>query len=116
MSLKIHQAAITRQPESETSRIAVCVKPMHSRIFNSASARLIEHIELYKILGARKSFYYVQSASDHAMKILKHYQSQDQAEIVDWRGLERVDVRTHGLMAALNDCIMRYVFCIQYFC
>jgi hypothetical protein len=107
-TLEINTRIVRPRTKDNSSSIAVCVKPMHSNVFSSRSARLIEHIEMYRILGVSKAFYYVHSASDHAMNILNHYQqTRGQVEILDWRGLEGVNVRTHGLMAALNDCIMR---------
>ena len=64
--------SINQQSVSKPS-IGICVKAFRYGAYD-ISVRLIEWLEMVRILGAGKVYFYVFGAMDNLRKLLKHYQ------------------------------------------
>lgn len=94
-----------------TRGIAVCTGPMHKN-YNQA-LRLVEYVEMYKMLGAEKFYFYNMSSTSNISQILEYYEERGVAETMDWKleGYEwEVNMRYYGIFAALNECLYRATF------
>lgn len=108
--------AITYPREYESSEneyvtsIAVCPGPIQGNFQNAL--RITEYVEMNRILGASKFYFYNMSMSDEVKSLLKFYESQGLAEIVSWNidDVLKIDesiIHYYGIMATLNDCFYR---------
>jgi hypothetical protein len=91
-------------------QLAIC-GPILKRNFNN-SLRLVEFIEFYRILGATKFYFYIESIADEAAKVLKYYEDNEIAEIFRWdtRIVSEKDIYNYGFTAAINECNYRAGF------
>ena len=62
------------------SSLAVCIKPLSARFGDSL--RLVEFIELYKILGATHFVFYVFDVGNDVHKVLREYQKRREATLM----------------------------------
>jgi hypothetical protein len=62
-------------------RFAVCVKTVDYH-HKDVSPRLIEWIELARLLGANKIFFYILRAHENMTKVLEHYRQEGLVEVV----------------------------------
>ncbi|MCL4135725.1 UNVERIFIED_CONTAM: hypothetical protein GTU68_040841 [Idotea baltica] len=88
---------------------SVCVKPFHYN-FNRA-VWLVEFIELHRILGVEKFFFYNHTVGADLEKVLQYYIKENIVDIQQWTlpVVTQKEIRTEGLFAALNDCNLRNV-------
>ncbi|KAF0311571.1 Glycosyltransferase family 92 protein F13G3.3 [Amphibalanus amphitrite] len=97
-----------REPVEAPSRsIGVCVKPLHFRY--DAVAQLVEFIELQKLLGVDRFMFYNSSVGPRVDCALRWYGARGGVTVLPWRLDLRSqrDIRTEGMFAALNDCLLR---------
>lgn len=95
------------------SSIALCPGPAHSNFKDAL--RIVEFVELYKILGVEKFYFYNMSISNDVNKLFEHYRSTDTAEILRWdidhvMKMDEEIIHYFGIMATLNDCFYRASF------
>lgn len=86
-------------------------------IVNHQVLRLIEFIELHKILGATHVTLYNDSMSKTVGCALKYYEDRGEVTLLPWHHLDMVsqkEIRTEGLFAALNDCLYRSMYKYEY--
>ncbi|KAI5098429.1 hypothetical protein C0J45_12156, partial [Silurus meridionalis] len=102
----------------------VCISTM----FNYENVlELVQAMEMFKILGVQKVVIYKTSCSNDAQKVLDHYASQNFVEIIPWtigsyinvsRGWQKSvspgELHYFGQIAALNDCVYRYMYQSHY--
>lgn len=100
---------------TQTPSFTVCPAPVYN--FTDAY-KMIEWIELNKILGAEKITLYNVSTSGNMDRIFDHYSKRGIAEVVRWQVPVEVDtlsklsqneaeIHYYGQVAALYDCLYR---------
>ena len=95
--------------KAKNKNIGVCVKPLWSNY--NKPVELIEFIELNKLLGVSKFFFYNESISDEVSCVLRHYMDKEHlVSILPWNLPSKLEVEyipNRGVMSSLNDCIYR---------
>src|SRR5699024_4051091 len=72
----VHRPNIGRSTRQSTRRsIGVCVKAFRFATFD-LSTRLVEWLELIRLLGADNVYFHVYSVNDNMRKVLEHYQME----------------------------------------
>lgn len=69
-------------PLKQRDDLAVCVGPAHNNFDNPL--RVVEFVEMYKLLGATKFFFYNCSVSEDVDKVFQFYQELGVAQIMNW--------------------------------
>lgn len=95
---------------SDETTIAVCPGPIQGKFENAL--RIAEYVEINKLLGASKFYFYNMSMSKGVENLAKFYVSQGLAEIVTWNiddvlEMDESVIHYYGIMATLNDCFYR---------
>ncbi|XP_055610556.1 uncharacterized protein LOC129757376 [Uranotaenia lowii] len=89
--------------------LAVCVGPAHHNYSNAA--RIVEFVELWRLLGAERFYFYNKSITPDVARVMSYYQNfRGIAQVQEWNleGYEfEKEVRYEGIFAALNDCLYR---------
>lgn len=88
--------------------LAVCIGPLQKNY--SEVLRLVEFIEMYRILGATKFYFYLQNATNEVIDTLEHYRQLKLVEVLEWNfhGYEfEKEVRYEGIIAEFNECAFR---------
>lgn len=106
-------------------KFVVCISPMFDNY--DKIIQFIQHIEMYKILGAQKIVIYLTSYSPRMKKILYYYNKKGLLELVQWPVASYLspshgwkfpdhpgDLHYFGQIVALNDCIYRNKYKTQY--
>ncbi|CAL1547675.1 unnamed protein product [Lymnaea stagnalis] len=86
---------------------AICVSPLFGNI---SAFRLVEFIELSRILGAEHFYFYNHSLPDVVSDVLRVYADTGLVTVLPWRLPDVVaprDVWYHGQLLANNDCLYR---------
>lgn len=63
--------------------LVICADPLHDSYNNTL--RIVEFIELYKLLGATKFYIYNDTISSDVDKVLRYYQKLGYLEVLDWK-------------------------------
>lgn len=94
----------------EKNEIGICVKPIYSN-YPRRTVDMLEFIELSKILGVSHFTFYNSRATNETLCALKPYLAEGIVELLDWdfNFESKVEIRTEGIFAALNDCLYRNV-------
>ncbi|KAJ6219222.1 hypothetical protein RDWZM_005034 [Blomia tropicalis] len=108
--------------------IGICVQAFRFSTYD-VSVRLVEWLEMVKILGADQVYFYVYGATENMMKVLRHYKKEG---FVNWRQLtlpgEQVNVPSlynyyynklredfwPQELIELNDCLYRNIYRHKY--
>uniref|UniRef100_A0A8C4SHV7 Uncharacterized LOC114656996 n=1 Tax=Erpetoichthys calabaricus TaxID=27687 RepID=A0A8C4SHV7_ERPCA len=124
VTLTIHNTKDSRPPEPQWD-FTVCTSTM----FNSFSnvLQLIQSLEMYQLLGARKVVIYKTSCSDQVQEVLDYYVKEGFVQVLEWTvnlylnpstswsfKLHKADLHYHGQIVALNDCLYRYMYSSRY--
>lgn len=64
-----------REAQFAKSSIGVCVQALRFGSYD-VSVRMVEWLEMVRLLGADKVYFYVYGANDNIWKVLKHYQTE----------------------------------------
>jgi hypothetical protein len=96
--------------KSEQKLLAVCPGPAQNN-FNNA-LRIAEFVEMYKLLGAEKIYFYNMSITENVDKMFVTYESEEIANIQQWNIADVLEmsesiIHYYGIMATLNDCFYR---------
>ncbi|KAK2848327.1 hypothetical protein Q7C36_010009 [Tachysurus vachellii] len=88
---------------------------------------LVQAMEMFKILGVQKVAIYKTNCSNVIQKVLDYYISQDFVELIPWSVSSYINVSRgwrkwkslgelhyFGQIAALNDCLYRYMYKSHY--
>ena len=98
-----------QQRQQNNDKLAVCIKPLH--YYYNKTINLIEFIELNRILGVRRFYFFNHTVSTEVDQILRLYQQYEPEllKILQWKLPIRsqLEIRTEGIFAALNDCLYR---------
>lgn len=62
--------------------IAICRGPLQKNYSNAL--RLVEHIEIYRLLGVKKQYFYNASVNEDVNKVLEHYKEKDDVEVFNF--------------------------------
>lgn len=95
---------------TNNTSIALCPGPAHSNFSNAL--RIAEFVEIYKVLGVNKFYFYNMSISPDVSRLFDYYRNEKTAEILNW-DIDRVlsmnegTIHYYGIMATLNDCFYR---------
>ena len=88
-------------------KFTVCYAPLRFNV--SFGQRLVNSIELNRILGADYFVFYNLSLNHISNKVLNYYSKQGLAEVIPWNiNLNKTDIYYYGQMAAINDCMLRH--------
>lgn len=84
----------------------MCVSPIQD---NYADAlRLVEFVEMYRILGANHFFFYRVEASNEVTEVLNYYSNIGLANTLEWNTSSyRKNIHYVGIVAQFNECIFR---------
>lgn len=107
--------------------IAICGGPLQRKFSNAL--RLVEHIEIYRLLGVTKQYFYNASVTKDVNKVLKYYEGSEDIEILNFHiengkmcqkltillskyfiqidYISEKEIRYYGMFNALTDCIYR---------
>ncbi|KAI4897389.1 hypothetical protein NFI96_009081, partial [Prochilodus magdalenae] len=107
-----------------------CVLCCDGREFSVAASNvlgLVQAMEMFKILGVQKVAIYKTSCDPAIQKILDYYVGQGFVDIIPWnvtsyikvsrswqKSLSPGELHYFGQIAALNDCVYRYMYESQY--
>ncbi|XP_046350056.2 beta-1,4-galactosyltransferase galt-1-like [Haliotis rufescens] len=87
----------------QMGRFAVCIPPL----FGSVNPlRLVEFIELSRLLGSNHFTFYTHFVSEDVMQVLKHYERQGVVTVMPWY-LPVKNIWYKGQSAAVGDCLLR---------
>ena len=89
-----------------TKKFTVCVAPLHGRM--ERKYRLVEWIEMNRILGVEFFVFYNYFITNDDLKILSYYTKQGLAEVLPWTLLMKHNIHYYAQLAAINDCIFRH--------
>lgn len=62
--------------------IAVCGTPLHNNY--KSSLRIVEFVEIHKMLGSTKFYIYNDSSTENVGKVLNFYKTKGILEVLDW--------------------------------
>jgi len=68
--------------KSDDISLAVCVPPAHNNY--SQALRIVEFVEIYKILGVQKFYFYDKSITSAVHDVMEYYRIRNVAEILKW--------------------------------
>lgn len=104
-----HYSNRTLNSTTTHQSFGVCIPP----IFGDLSlTRLIQFIELTRILGANQITIYNYNVSNNLEKILKHYTEKGYVELVDWklpRDVTMNQIWYNGQLLTVQDCLHRNI-------
>ncbi|KAG7333008.1 hypothetical protein KOW79_003143 [Hemibagrus wyckioides] len=102
----------------------VCISAMYDYV---DVLMLVQAMEMFKILGVQRVAIYKTSCHPVTQKVLDYYVSQNFVEIIPWRISSYINVSRgwkksvspgelhyFGQIAALNDCVYRYMYQSHY--
>ncbi|XP_071085506.1 beta-1,4-galactosyltransferase galt-1-like [Haliotis cracherodii] len=93
--------------DSQRELFGVCVPPIFGNIPLNI---LIQYIELTKILGGSKLFFYKYNVSKNVEKLLKYYTAKGDIHVLNWNlppGINRLNIWYNGQLMAIQDCLYR---------
>ena len=90
----------------------VCLTTLHSNF--SDAKRLVEFIEMHRILGAQRIVVYNENVSGEIHRYLEMYKSSKFVDVYQWKVPSDVDIHYHGQIAMVNDCLYRYMYISKY--
>ncbi|XP_046552559.1 beta-1,4-galactosyltransferase galt-1-like [Haliotis rubra] len=93
--------------DSQLSFFRVCVPPIFGNIPLNI---LIQYIELTKILGGSKLFFYKYNVSKSVEKLLKYYTAKGDIHVLNWNlppGVNVFNIWYNGQLLAIQDCLYR---------
>lgn len=86
--------------------LSVCVSP--TRLNSSDVLRLVEFVEMYRLLGATHFYIYSISSVGEIARVLSFYRDKGLADILHWNVNDYMDdLSAAGEVAQINDCIYR---------
>ena len=98
---------VVSSAKSVRRKFTVCISPL----FGSIGDKLIEWIEMNRILGAEFFVFYKSSKPEKYEDILTYYSKRDLVEVNLWNNpLDETLVHYNGQISAINDCILRHRF------
>ncbi|XP_059161019.1 beta-1,4-galactosyltransferase galt-1-like isoform X2 [Physella acuta] len=100
-------------PKQRERNFTVCYPALYG--YNNIS-RIIQAIEINRVLGAQHFFIYNYSISREMDAVLRHYQGEGVLTVLQWP-LPLSDVKGiwyYGEVVAINDCVYRNKFVSQY--
>lgn len=103
-------------PQKNRYEFGVCVPPLYGSVM---VVRLVEFIELNRILGANKFHFYVyrnQSSTQNFVKVLNYYRSQGIVTYDEWNLPDTIgsDIWYYGQSVSINDCHFRHIGQVDY--
>ena len=99
------------RPLDKIPSFGVCVE---TPIYRYELVRVLENIELHRLLGATKIVIYNQTRKKDIHVQLKWYIKKGIVEVIDWNLAGVVSMWYHGQQASMNDCIYRLMSMVQY--
>lgn len=86
--------------------ISVCVGPLQQNYSNVL--RIVEFVEMYRIMGASHFYFYNMESSQDVQRALNFYRDKGLADILDWNLKDHInDLHYSGIVAQYNDCVYR---------
>ena len=95
------------QPQQTRHRFSLCIPPLTGNIKEN---KLVEFIELSRILGSEHITFYNMRAPQNIQKVLQYYQMKDIATLIPWplpQIYDGANLWYHGQMIAIQDCLYR---------
>jgi hypothetical protein len=100
-------------PRDNRDQFAICVPPLYGKIKRS---KLVEFIEVSKLLGAQRIVFYDYKIADETARVLEHYQLNGDVDIIPWLYPESLEKWSwyHGQLIAIQDCLYRNMHTAEY--
>ncbi|CAH1798794.1 unnamed protein product [Owenia fusiformis] len=107
---------ISQNPNNFSKEFCVCVEgPIYGRI---PPRKLIETLEMYRVLGVEKVLIYNEDISGDLMPILKEYVNEGYVELLNWNIRKykprRRKLHYYGQSLLINDCLYRIMWETRY--
>lgn len=86
--------------------LVVCGTPLYGNFSNTL--RLVEYIEIYRKMGAKKFYIYNDSSTKNVSKVLNYYEDEGIVKVLDWqmdRGICRQAI--YGLNLIYDDSMKK---------
>ncbi|XP_018428609.1 PREDICTED: glycosyltransferase family 92 protein F13G3.3-like [Nanorana parkeri] len=111
-----------RPPQPISNNFTLCLSTLYGNYNNVL--QVVQHIEMYKILGASRVTMYNTSCSQDVDKVLRHYMDEGTLEVVSWPIDRHLKTSRHwnyipglttkigyfGQLTTLNDCLYRNMY------
>ena len=94
------------------TNFSICLSPLHTK-YNDM-LKLVEFLEVHKILGVQKIATYIESIGPNVSKVINYYREKKIIDTFEWKVPYYVDAHYHIQHAMLNDCLYRYMFKTKY--
>ncbi|XP_013103832.2 uncharacterized protein LOC106084579 [Stomoxys calcitrans] len=86
--------------------LSICVAPLE--VNSSNALRIVEFVEIYRLLGAGHFYFYSINTSKEVGRVLAHYRNQSLVDVLPWNLQDHQDdLFANGTIAQINDCIYR---------
>ena len=95
---------ISRDIRDKRLFLSSCLPPLHAQF--AEVHRLIEWVELNRLLGVEHFTIYVENTTEEVRRVLDFYASTGVVEVLTWN-IPVSDIHYHGQLAAINDCLYR---------
>lgn len=88
-------------------KYGICIPPLHGDI---SVDKIVEFIELTKILGASHFTFYDLAVTEKVRNVLSHYENKGLVSVLEWNLPEYIgnnDLHYHGQVLSIMDCLYR---------
>lgn len=100
---------LNQHSEKSKYNFSICVSPIYGEI---NPYRLVQFLEMNKILGAEHFTFYIHEQSNIIRKVLQLYNSEGHVTLLPWQlPVEpELDVWYYGQLLSINDCLYRNMY------
>ncbi|XP_068743380.1 beta-1,4-galactosyltransferase galt-1-like [Montipora capricornis] len=98
---------LTDRPRSPNSwKYGICIPPVHGDI---SMDKIVEFIELTKILGASHFTFYDLAMTERVRNVLSHYEKKGLVSVLEWNLPVYIgnNLHYHGQVLSIMDCLYR---------
>ena len=101
------------KPRDNRDQFAICVPPIYG---NVNKRKLVEFIEVSKMLGAQRIVFYDYKIGDETAKVLEYYEASGYVDVLPWMYPELLEKSSwyHGQLIAIQDCLYRNMHTAEY--
>ena len=90
----------------------VCVPPMFDK--GISAQQFVEFVEVNRMFGAGRFVFYIESIDDDLEYCITRYADNGLVELVPWHFDNALDLKYHGQIIAINDCLYRTMYRTRY--
>ena len=105
---------VSNIPKSPKKQFNVCVPPLYG---NVTADKIIEFVEMNKLLGANHFTFYRENSANHThfINVLDRYAHDGDATVISWGlPINNDDIWYHGQSVSVWDCLFRNMYDFNY--